>query len=240
MTTVANSATLVKIKREGLARLTPLEADVLQLKLRTDDDYDKADTLLSDIRRARRDWAGKIDPILDPLSLATRNLQALNREVDRPLETLEATVKGKMKAFKQEESRRLQEAEHERQEAQRQTQRRLDEAAAILDAAKTKPFKARMEAKVQAIETELAVIEEAPRVQQVKAVSSTARTVKRWRIADLAAILQGVLDGSIPDDIMVVASTAVERNFKGEAGKALVASWPGFEVYDDVIIAGRG
>lgn len=236
---------LTRVQQEGVKLLTPLEQDVKALRVTTAEEYEAADMLLSDIGRARRQWRLKIDPILSPLKQAIdkakeamMGAKALDAEVDGPFTLLEERVKKVMRDYKLEERRQLQAAKDAQDAAIEQDRLKLVELTRKEELAKTAALRMRLGLQRSIVEAHAQELESTPKEAPVKAASSQARNVRKWRVTDVAAVLAGILEGSIPDDVMVVDSAAVGRHYRDSA--ETVESWPGFEGFDDVVIARRG
>lgn len=220
-------------KEEGLALLPPLQSAVVTLRVTDEDSYLVADAMLGKIQQARKRWSARIGKIIDPLWEALKSGRELKNEIDKPLETLETQVKHSMRTFKLEEARRIQAAKDE-------TDRLLAEAAQkerLESAAKTQPMKERLKARRLELEAQAETVAE--QQAPVLAQSSSSRTVKKWRVIDAKVFALAFAHGKVPGDVLSVDQVAVNRYFKREGGAEAVAEWPGVEVYDDVIIAGR-
>lgn len=222
-----------KARDEGLSLIDPLQAAVAELAITTEDEYLVADAMLGRIQAARKRWSARIGKIIDPLWEALKSGRELKNEVDKPLEVLEGKVKGAMKAFKLEEAKRIQAAAEEEE-------RLREEAAAkerAEEAAKTQPMKARLALARQKLEDKAEAAAEAQ--TPVIAAASTTRMTKKWRIIDQDAFLMGVALKKIPAMALTVNTVGVNQIFKQPGGHAIVAKFPGVEVYDDIDVVGR-
>lgn len=208
------------------------------------------------------------DPILraiDELKLSLAGVKALDEEVDTPLAMLEGDVKQKMKDYKVLEAAQI----RDRQRLQDEAARKLREDAAkkliAETAAKTPQMKAKLAEARANLETQAQIIELPSReTTPIRGVSSTVRTVPKVRIKDVAAFLAGLASyapvagvykmGTPPLTLLTVHTMRTGEQVregsaldKMEAEMAkifstqpgVVASWPGVELFDDVIIAGR-
>lgn len=237
---MAESAAVVKtkMKREGLALVTPLEERVKALEIKTAEDYLEADEILTSVRQARAKWEAKYyTSILVPMRKALDAGYALNREVDGPLEAMEKAVKLEMKDYKLLEAKQQREAD----EARARETARLQQAAAVKQAAednaKTTAMRNKLRAAREKLEEEAAEVEEtAPIAAPVKASGSVGRKVKKWRVLDIGSVIHHWEE--FPDEtILLINPTVVNAAFKKDPD--VVAKWPGFEVFDDIEIAGR-
>lgn len=208
------------------------------------------------------------EPILkaiEELKLSMAGVKALDDEVDSPLAMLEADVKQKMKDYKVLEAVRIREAKQLQDESARLLREEAQKKLLAETAAKTPQMKAKLAEARANLETQ-AQIAEMPthETTAVRGVSSTSRTVQKVRIKDLDGFLNslasyqpvaGVYKMGVPpvtlltmhtkrDGEQVPEGSAVDK-IEAEIAKiystqpGVVASWPGVELYDDVIIAGR-
>lgn len=244
---------ILAAKEEGLALLPPLQAAIATLAVVDEDSYLVADAMLGKIQQARKRWSARIGKIIDPLWEALKSGRELKNEVDKPLEALELGVKDAMRTFKLAEQKRIQAA--------------LDEEARLRDlaeqkerleaAAKTQPMKDRLR---QAREDLEAKAEEAVEKQSpVLAISSSTRTVRKWRFRDDGSTGEEV--SGLPNGFREFVIAAAEQ-IQQPAGRYRnlpplyefllpnsphfrkyelnqIETWPGVEGYDDVIISGR-
>lgn len=220
-------------REEGLAFLPPLQAAISTLKVVDEDSYLVADAMLGKIQHARKRWAARIGKIIDPMWEALKSGRELKNEVDKPLEQLELSVKSAMKTFKLNEQRQIQAA--------------LDEEARLRDlaaqkerletVAKTQPMKERLRQARESLEEQAE--EQVAKQTPVLAMSSSPRTVRKWRITNRTAFLLGVINGIIPPQMVEVNTVEVNRLHRQSLLQDQVEAWPGVEGYDDVVIAGR-
>lgn len=226
-----------KIQQEGLQLLTPIQAEVVALHVRTAEDYLAADGVLHRIRVARKTWGDRMEKIIRPIRTGLDEVYKLNRDVDRPMEVLESRVKDAMKMFKLAEQRALQAAEDARRAEEDRLRREAEEKRQAAEHATTAQMRDKLTAQAQRAEaqSETAAQEELP--EAVHGMSSTTRPLKKVRVTDLTAFLQGIIDGYIPDDYVAIIqsklNTALREDPEG------MKAWPGVEVYDDVQIVGR-
>lgn len=210
----------------------PVVTQASALLIQTPQQYALADSLLSKIVTARKGIKTRLSKILDPLKEALKEMQGLMGEVDNPLATAEITVRERMKGFKMEELRqeqerlRLKQAEEDRL---RREARAKEEAAAK---AKTDTMKKRLEAQAAELETKADLVDAAPITAPVKVAHSSTRTVKVAVVEDLGAVLQGVLAGEIPEEVVAVDLTRVRAYLKAQP--LYVAKWPGIKIVDDI------
>lgn len=239
MITSLSPVVRAKAQREGLALLTPLQQEIEGLSIQTADDYLIADGYLGRVCEARKRWASKLAPILDPLAASMRlakqameGAKGLLNEVDKPLEQLELRLRAGMKTFKVEEQRQLQEARQEQERLQREIELKAQQEAA----ARTAPQRARIAQQRETLE-QLAVSVEEETPLAVTGEQSKTRGKRAWRIKDLPAFLRSVASGELESDCVLVNTVVMNRYFK-EHGEDM-AAWPGVELFDDVIIVKR-
>lgn len=224
------------MRKVGTSLLSPLRPDYTRLLVTDEESYLAADGLLGRIRNARRMWDLKMDPIIAPakatVTVAKETLkgaQALFTEVDAPLEDMERGVKAKMKGYQEEKLalQRAQEAETAR------LQHEADEKERLSKLAPTPAVQTRLQNVANTIRASIAA--NAQPQTKVKGASSVVRTETKVRLIDLNAVVVGITQGLIPIEVIEVDWVYVRKFHKAdEAG-----TWPGFESYDDINIAGR-
>jgi hypothetical protein len=224
---------LVKTKVEGTKLLSPLEAEVKGLIIRNHAELTHADQLLYDIGQAIKQWDGKMEPILKPLREAKTAADALKREIAKPLQALYDAVRVKIRDYRIADNKRIEDERREKDKAQALINKQLEEASARELAARTKQLRERLAAKRVELEAQAEELE-ADVPEPVKTEHSTSRTVKKWRVVDRDAVLRGVVAGKVPQEAVIYDTAWVNKRPLTE-----VATWPGFEIYDDLIIAGR-
>lgn len=208
------------------------------------------------------------DPILEAiekLKLSLVGVKALDTEVDTPMAMLEGDVKEKMKDYKIEEARQIREARQLQDEAARKLREDAEKKRVQEEAARTPQMKAKLAQARADLETQAQIVEMPTQATTpVKAVSSTVRTVQKVRVHDVDAFLSalahynpvaGVYKMKLPPMSLItlhtqrtgeqVAEGSALDKIEAEISKifstqpGVVTSWPGVELYDDVIIAGR-
>src|SRR3990167_2647018 len=148
-------------------------------------------------------------------------------------------VRAKMQDYKREEARQLAEAQRAADAATAKLTQQLEEAEETAQSARTAQMRERLAAKRDQLAT--AIEEVAAEVPEATtAAGSTTRTVTRWKLADmengLETVLRGVLAGKIPAAAITLNEVYINRKM---TEPETVASWPGFEVYEDVVIVRR-
>lgn len=236
---IVSEKVLVQQRQHGLAVISPIKQRVTAMVVKTADDYEMASEALASIRQARKDWEGRLNPIIEPIRASLDLLYGLRKDILTPLDELEGMVKERMKAFKLEEARQLQatkEAEEkERQRLEAEAQKKAQaEASAKTQAMRTKLANQRAE-----LEQKLASAKHAPVAAPVKSSRSVARKVTKPVVKDKLALLAHVLANPDLCELIDVNSGQLYAYYQLEQPK--VGPWlPGVEIEEDITIAGRG
>lgn len=244
--TVVSPKAILADRTEGLARITPVAADVQQLPaiLTTKEEYEAADLVLGSIKKVRKWWKtrmygtpqapGPIPSIKSGLDM----LYALNNEVDDPLEAHEKAIKAKMVSYIILERNALLAQEQERLAEQRRAAAALEEAAAKEAAAKTPLQKAKAAAVVEAAEAAYVETLDSPLEEQGQADNSSVRVPKKPKVSDVLAFCRGIADGEIPTECIELRQGTLNTLYRTDP--ETVAAFPGVTIVDDVQIIGRG
>jgi hypothetical protein len=215
----------------------PLAQAVQELTVTNDEEYQAADALLGSVRGARRQWASMFKPVHEPLKLAKANADKLNRDIDGPMETMETAIKRVMADYSLEKERRIAEQKRLADEEAERLRKKLEEATNKELAAKTAPMRERLRVARETLETQ--VVEQAEETEEtlerpVEAEHSRTRKVRKWRLVDLEAYAK------VTRNYVILDTAAVTRDLRsGLITLDDIAGWPGFEVYEDVVIASR-
>lgn len=236
---------ITETKKEVAALAAPVLHMLGSLKIVDADSYGKADTILSRIREARKGVTAKLAPILSPIEKAFKEIKEardaikdLHSELDKPLEVAEGQVKSLMRSYKIEEQRLIEEFEEEKRMEAEKAESRLREALEKENNAKTAAMRVRLAQKRIEAEAAVEVIEEVAIAAPVKAASSSTRTIPKWKVTDIKALLKAVVAGQIPEDMLLVNITVGNSYLK--VAREEMEKWPGIEVFNDVQIVGRG
>lgn len=236
-TTKTLEIVLDRAQKELVAVRSPALEQAEGLVLRTEADFITADSLRAIIKKAIKTVEAKLDPIIDDIRPGLDKLYALRRTEIRPLEEADGIITAKMKDFRRAEQRKLDDtARAQRLEAER-LDREAEETRRKAALAATPQVAKRLERKADALDVKAVDVATTPLKRAVEADHSSTRTVKVWKVADIGTILQGILDGEIPADVIAVDSVAVNKMFRIDPD--VVDKWPGFSVYNDVQIVGR-
>lgn len=224
-------------KEESLAVISPLQADVSTLVVTDEESYQKADYLLSRIGQARKTWGERMEKIIRPIRQGLDEIYALNREVDKPLESLDKAVRKEMTAFKTEERRLIREAD----EAKAREEQRLRDEAEIKEraaqTAATPQLRGRLSAQAARLTEQAETVAQQETPAPVQAARSSERVPEKVRVNDLGLFLQGILDGTIAPEAITVDQVWLNKQFRNEP--TVVAAWPGVEKYEDIQIVRR-
>ncbi len=233
------------IERKGLALISSLQGEVEALQVKTAHDYLTADELLGRVRSGRRKWLLEMAPIIDPaketVAAAKKTLkgaEALFDKFDAPMSAMETGIKQEMREYKLEEQRQIQAAAEERDRAAMKLRQEAAQKALLEAKAKTNPMRERLAQARQALEQQATETEEQEAPAVIKGASSTSRKVKKWRITDFQTFVTAAGNGKVVPISMVIVND-FEMNALLRHDPATLASFPGVEVYDDVVIAGR-
>lgn len=228
-------------KAEALAIIPTLRQEVTELQINGADDYLYADELLGRITGAQRVWFHVWDRIMEktvkPIRQGLEGLYEMNREIDKPLETMAADVKARMRAYKQKELQDKLLAERAREEEQRRLEA---EAQAKIDAAaraSTPQMKGRLSAAAQKLmqQAQTVAVEETP--EPVRGVNSSERRVEKPAVVSIQEFCRGVADGVIPTNMVIVPIGDLNRAWKDNPD--VVKEWPGVEIVVDVQLVRR-
>lgn len=239
--TAAPRAELVKVQQQVMEVATSIQQEVAELTVTTPEEYAYADALLGRIRNSLKLWTPvwerMQDKVIRPIRAGLEELYSIDRDVRRPHEKLEETVKGKMKLFKIEEARQLRAAE----ELQQRELHRIEEEAAekqrAIESAKTPQMKGRLQAQQQRIMEQAVQIQEQAPLPVTQGVASTTRTKKQPSATNLYHFAAGIANGDIPTDCLIVNQSKLNDYYKQDP--EAVSGWPGITIVDDITIVGR-
>ena len=206
----------------------------------TEADYHKADDILHKIKVVQKRAGEPLEEVIRPVRQGLDGVYAINRAIQNPLLDVEVVVKEKMRVWKIAEMDRVRKAREEedrRQREYREQVRREQEAADKLRAEANRapapqPFEVAQDATVETY-----AVPAAPLPQPIRAASSTARQIKKWRVADLELLVKAVELGIAPVEMVMVNAIAMNDLFKRDP--AAVEAFPGVETYMDIQISGR-
>lgn len=232
-----------QIKQQGLEMIRPLSEDVDALVVTTQDEYLIADSLRHRVKSARKTWGERMEKIIRPIRQGLDEIYGLNREVDRPLEALEASITDKMKTFKIAEARQIRLAEEKKEAEAKRLREEADAKLRQAQQAKTPQMQGRLEAAAARAQQQAVAVAQEEMPAPVQGINSTTRPVQKVKVGNHLHFLQGVIDGYVPEDcltdikVQAAIQTVLNRYFKDDPEG--MKAWPGIEVYDDVQIVGR-
>lgn len=240
-TEIVPSKTLVQMRSEGLATVSPLNQDVQSLTITDDESYVAADRLLCRVIQAEAGWAAKIDKILGPIAQGLELLKGLRDDIAGPLKASRLAIKEKMKEYKLLEAKRLRDEAEAKEAEKRRLAKVAADAAKAEENAKTFQMKQKLALKRAEAEQQRAEIEAAPEAKPVQIKGGgAARTIIKWRVTDKAKFLAYVLENYTELEALVLIDDG-QMTAKRRLDKAQAGPWmPGVEVYEDISIAGRG
>jgi hypothetical protein len=208
--------------------------------------YHDADAVLFSIRSAKKQVEAEIEkevnePLITPLYNVLEKLYEKRRKwmavVHTPLEQAERVVKGKMAAWQAEERRKKDAQIAEQQRQARELQRQADLAKQQAEQAKTESARRLLRSEATLLEMQKEALQSQPIASaSVKGAGSKVVVKKRWRVNDMRAFIEAVVDGQIPEICLQLNEEVMETYF--QADRALFSMWP-VEIYDETTVAGR-
>lgn len=251
---IVPASDVAKARQEVLSLVPTLKAQVETLVIKTDEDYQEADLLLSQIRLGQHTWLEGpkvpnpkskwrgINAIIAPIYEGLQGLYSLRNEGSAHFDEMEETTKAKMKAFKLVEKERVRLEEEVKRKEQERLQREQDKKAQQLAAAKTAPARERIIERQMEIKQEIKEVKKTKSVT-VKAAGSTSRTVRKPLIDNFRVFAEGILQLTESEDeaglmnLLEANQTALNSLWKEQPD--LVESLPGVIIHEDIVIAGR-
>lgn len=235
-TKIMSDAELAKTSKEGLQLVSPLQSQVNSVKVTTELEYMKADSLLTKIRIAKANWLNRINPIIEPSYKALQLLYKLRSDVVEPLEKYELSIKGKMKDFKLLEARIAREAEEKRQAEIRRIEEEERLRAEAEAKARTSPMKARLAEKRAELEAERLKLENTVAASPIQAAGSTPKATRKWKVVSITKLMEHLIENEDLTALVIVDQTQMNAYFKLEKPGVGKGWLPGIEVYDDIDI----
>ena len=208
MSNAAVTKELQVVRGEIVLSTTPVLLRAVELEVVDSRSYAVADNLLSVIRKARKTWADRTSKITAPLKEAMAQLKvsmaeakSFVEEVDSPLAQGEQVLRDSMRQYKLEEARLIEEERRKEQAEKDRLWREAEEKRLKAEQAKTPQMASRLANQAAKLEVAAATVA-APVQVPVKVQGSGTRTIRVWRVVDLKALLQGVVDGTVPTEII--------------------------------------
>jgi hypothetical protein len=233
----SNALALSTIKSEYTALITTVLEPSKALAVIGQSTYTDAELSLSSIQSAQKRVKAKLDEEIRPRYEELEQWYALKRELLSELDPAETRIKCQMADYNMEQqrlARERQKADDERKrqlsvQAQAEVAKVNDVTLSAIDRARAK-FKA-----TQKVEEAKQVVVAPP--PPVKSTSSTFIPTETWKVVDMKAFLQGVLDGVIPEEAVMVQ--VVNMNGFWKIMKEKVKGWPGVSVEVGGRVVGR-
>lgn len=225
---------------KAMALVPTLQAKLEELVVQSDEDYQLADALLGQMNDLRKGWGGIWKRIqektIKPIRSGLEELYALDRHVDKPLEALATGIKAKMTGY-QREKLRLQQAEDRRVQMERERlEREAEEKRKKAEQAATPQLRGRFEKQAEQLTQQaLETYTEEP-VTLATGTSSALRREKKV-VVDLANLLVGIIEGSIPEWAVEVQHQKILKMWKEDP--EAVAKWPGVSIVEDINVVSR-
>lgn len=240
----ASTSTLLSSRREGVGLLQPLQTEVSALgTIDTEEEYLAADAVFGRVKAARKTWKLKMYGTKDKpgpipaIKSGLDQLYALNREVDGPLAKMEETVELGMKAFKLAEFKRIQQAEDDKRQAEEEERAHIQELEEKAAALKTPAAKARVEQQIEEAAARLDEAQQLETPEKTIGANSSSRPKQVPTVTDITKFIEGVAEGTIPEDCLTVNMVKVRAYFKDDPDA--VRMFPGVTIEDDIEIRGR-
>lgn len=228
------------IKTEALKESQPLVTQAKSLQITDEVSYQKADTIRSKLKAAKKAWTERLKVIIRPAYETLEGLYELQREVVNPIDASDTIITGKMKEYKRlDEAEGIAKAIREREEAERKLEEEKAEQQRKIDAAKNKAVANLAQKKLEKIEEKIEEVKQKVYVP-IKAQNSGTRTVMKWRVKDFKRFLKAVAEGYVPEDVIQINEPSFNEYFRADDHtKTAIRTWPGIEIYEDIQIVSK-
>lgn len=220
----------IKAQGQALERIEHFQAVVASFgSITTEGQYLEADNILGQIKALKDWWEPLVRKPIDFIRAGLDALYELNREVTKPIEAVEASIKGAMKGYKLEEQRQKRLIQDEID-----LKKRALELASAPTVRLPAPQRVAMHEQIGQLEQIRQQVEE---VQGVQGQDSHARVKKVWEVQDkdIPAFIKAVASGQIPLNVLII--NRVQMNEYWRQDEETVSSWTGVTVKEDVVIA---
>lgn len=218
-----------RTKKQALTTSKPLLNQALSVIITSEETYQQADKIRSQIKIARETFWDRVQELINPAKETYDKLLGFRHELCDPLDDADKHITAKMKQYQLVEIEKERKAKQERKKIEREAEEKRKAA----EAAKTPAMQIRLEKQAEILETKA----EAKAYVPVKGESSGTRTVEKWRVKDLKDLLRGIVAGDIPEDVIEVRAASVNMYIRLD--KAAVKQFPGLEFYNDVEIVSK-
>lgn len=221
--------------------LPTLQQEVAELAVEDEAGYRYADALLGRIQASKKGWLGVWNRVqektIKPIRAGLEELYSLNRDVEKPHDTLEGDVKEKMRQYKLREQRIIDEDNRAKEQAALQLRREAEAKERQAMAAATPQLRGRLESQSRKLEQQAADVELQPVTRAAQGHSSSTVPLKVLTITNLIEFLADCRDAGVDmSDVVVVHEPALQRKWKANPD---IATFTGVAVLDDVRIVGR-
>lgn len=229
----ARNAVMIKKGQSILAPVASLPLD----RIESEEDFALIDSFFGKVSRAMKAWDAEMAPILTPAKATVdhakatlKGAQALHAKVNTPLEEMMSLCRTLMSDYRRRELALKAAAEDEQRRLLREQERLAEQSVT----ARTAPQRQVAARKLEAVNEQLM---EAETVVPAASEHSQTRYMKIVRNPGLEEIIARAAAGDIPADVLSIDTVRINRYFKEEPDA--VASWPGFSIEDEPIIARR-
>ena len=224
------------LKSDYFALISKVTAPAISHVITDPAHYHAADAILASIQSTKKSVQGKLEEKILPIRTRVDAWYALRRDLVDELDLCEKAIKAKMSSYKMEEMRKEQERVRQEQEETRKRAREAEEALRQSREAESAIDRAKARAKASQLVS--APMDIPPPPPPVRASRSSSVPTQTWKIVDRVAFIRGVIDGTIPPEMIEIHSVNMNAMWKINKGK--VKEWPGVDVVDGVSIRGRG
>ena len=216
--------------------ISPIVELAESLTIKTQDDSNRAQTNLKEIKRRRAMIHEKFDPPVRAAHKAWQAAKSLYNYFVNPFDEAETIIKRKVVTFESEQGRRRQEeariAEAKRQEAERKEREKLEaQAKAAEEKGKSEKAEALRE---KAENVTIAPAFTPPAAPKVEGASF--KKVWKGEVTDLLALCKAIAEGRAPANLISINQTALNAFAKGVKDTMAV---PGLKFFEDTEMAVR-
>src|SRR5271154_895126 len=204
-------AAIVKARAAALTVTQEVIDQAKDITITTAEDYHAADEILHKIKVAQKRSGDILEEVIRPVRDGLEQVYAVRRLIENPLLDLERVVKEKMRVWQIADRARIDKENYERRKIEEE-QRRL-EALKVVELANKGDFTG---AAAVLTQPETVVLHPTPPPQPIRAASSSARPVKKWRLTDLELLVQAVYLEMVPIDVLMVNPVKVGEIFKAD------------------------
>jgi Skp family chaperone for outer membrane proteins len=239
-------AALATVEMSVTTAIHPIVESAAAITVTDSASYHVADSFRGRITDGLALVDANMDPIIKPQYTALQAAYALRTRLKQPLEQALQLIDNQMVAWQRRERARIDDERQKREEEVRREQARLyaqeqqerrehAERERAHAAAALPPPPAYVPPAPVIVGSAVAM----PITPLPVASHSSARKSYTWTF-EIAEVLIGILDGTVPLEVIQMNDKYVNAKVKNAAGRAEVAAWPGITVVEDVTIARKG